>query len=489
MISALIAYALVVGLLLALFAAATEGAARQLRLPSRWGWVASMLLAVALIAIAASGAVQPPNPDAAVARLAIAANESANATSPGAFAAVREALARSGSAIGVVVAEIARVVPMPVAKILTLLWLLATAATLGLIAFVHLRVRLARRAWPAVELHGLRVRVSPTTGPAVIGVIGAEIIIPRWLLQRAEHEQRLVLAHEREHLRGRDHLTLTVGCLAVALMPWHPALWWMLGRLRLAIELDCDARVLRRGVAVSTYGATLIDLAGQCSGFRVGATALADEGSHLERRILAMNAKSHRRSLIVAGAFCAAGALVLLAACEAKVPTAAQISAMDVAGAQHSLQTMPGMGSDKAVFFIDGKQADARAAHALTPNQIASVNMIHGATASEPTTIKITTSGEPAAPATSGGLAGLHNSLHSVMAGPSKHEGTGTPAAEGMFSGLVLINGAVVDQATFAKLNPAMIASVEVLKGPAATKLYSEPAAANGVIKITTKAR
>lgn len=31
------------------------------------------------------------------------------------------------------------------------------------------------------------------------------------------------------------------------------------------------------------------------------------------------------------------------------------------------------------------------------------------------------------------------------------------------------------------------IASVEVLKGPAAAKVYSDPAAVNGVIKITTK--
>jgi hypothetical protein len=29
-------------------------------------------------------------------------------------------------------------------------------------------------------------------------------------------------------------------------MAWNPLLWWQWNRLRLAIELDCDLRVLRR---------------------------------------------------------------------------------------------------------------------------------------------------------------------------------------------------------------------------------------------------
>lgn len=489
MTSAWVAYAAVVGLLLALFAVAVEGVARQLRLPSRWGWVASMMVAVALIAIAAFDASRSPTSDATATRPAIAANAVGDATSAGVLSAAREALARAGSAVQAIVAEIARVVPVSVARFLTVLWLFASAAALALLAFVHTRVRLARRTWPAAELHGHHVRVAPTVGPAVVGVIDAEIIVPRWLLQRAEHEQRLVLAHEHEHLHGGDHLTLAAGCLGVALVPWHPALWWMLRRLRLAIELDCDARVLRRGVSASTYGTTLIDLAGQCSGFRVGATALADEGSHLERRILAMKDMPRRRSLIRTGALCVAGSLTLLAACQAKVPTAAEIDAMDVAAAQQNLQRIPGARSDNTVFFVDGKQVDARAAHALTPNQIGSVSVTHGASASEPTTIRIATSGEAAAPATSSGLTRLHNSLHRIVAGPAKPEGIRTPAADPMFSGLVLIDGKVVDGATFAKLNPATIASVEVLKGPRATQLYTDPAAANGVILVVTKGR
>ena len=35
--------------------------------------------------------------------------------------------------------------------------------------------------------------------------------------------------------------------MAVVLMPWNLPLWWQWRRLRFAIEVDCDARVLASG--------------------------------------------------------------------------------------------------------------------------------------------------------------------------------------------------------------------------------------------------
>ncbi|MGZ6640165.1 MAG: M56 family metallopeptidase, partial [Solirubrobacteraceae bacterium] len=73
--------------------------------------------------------------------------------------------------------------------------------------------------------------------------------------------QRLVIAHEAEHVAARDTLVLGIACVVVAAMPWNPVVWYMLSRLRLAVELDCDARVLRAGAAPLSYGALLIDVA------------------------------------------------------------------------------------------------------------------------------------------------------------------------------------------------------------------------------------
>lgn len=44
-------------------------------------------------------------------------------------------------------------------------------------------------------------------------------------------------------------------------MPWNPALWWIVRRLRLAIETDCDRRVLHAGTDVHAYGVLLLNAA------------------------------------------------------------------------------------------------------------------------------------------------------------------------------------------------------------------------------------
>src|SRR5205085_276783 len=122
-----------------------------------------------------------------------------------------------------------------------------------------------------------------------IGVFHPAIVVPRWLLDCKVEEQRLVLAHEREHVRAHDSLLLAVACFGVILLPWNPAVWWIFSRLRLAVKLDCDRRVLRQGVAPRAYGTVLIDLARRCPRLAVSAPALAGRASHLEQRILAMN--------------------------------------------------------------------------------------------------------------------------------------------------------------------------------------------------------
>jgi outer membrane cobalamin receptor len=56
-----------------------------------------------------------------------------------------------------------------------------------------------------------------------------------------------------------------------------------------------------------------------------------------------------------------------------------------------------------------------------------------------------------------------------------------------LMSGLILVDGVRIQAAAFQRLNPTSFKTVDIIKGPEATKLYSDPAAANGVIKITTK--
>src|SRR5690606_19455117 len=89
-----------------------------------------------------------------------------------------------------------------------------------------------------------RVVLAERLGPAVYGFLAPRIILPKWLADGDAALRKLVLAHEREHIAARDQMILLGALLLVAAMPWNPALWWQLRRLRAAIEVDCDARVL-----------------------------------------------------------------------------------------------------------------------------------------------------------------------------------------------------------------------------------------------------
>jgi beta-lactamase regulating signal transducer with metallopeptidase domain len=190
------------------------------------------------------------------------------------------------------------------------------------LACVALLVR-QRRRWRRSLVDGTTVLVSPNLGPAVVGVLRPEVVLPEWALEAAPNELALILAHEREHARARDPLVLQLAWFGVLAMPWNPAAWWMLKRLRVAVELDCDARVLRVTTDRTAYGALLLSVGLRHRG-RVPAMApaLLERTSTLTRRILAM--QDHRRRFPRLSAIAAtAGAVGALAvACAAPSPEA-----------------------------------------------------------------------------------------------------------------------------------------------------------------------
>ena len=469
-----------------------DALARQFARPARWAWLAAS--AVALVLVVRVVIVNSVEPVAAThSRIALPAPSTVGSPEWSLLQAARDAIALSAATIEALVDSVARAVPRGATAFAGAFWLATSILALVVLALVHLRIRRARRSWAEADLFGTRVRISPDVGPAVVGVMRPQIVVPRWLLGRSPDEQQLVLAHEREHLGARDHLLLAAGSLVVAIVPWHPAAWWMLARLRLAIELDCDARVLRRGVPARTYGALLIDLAGRCTGFRMGATALADEGSHLERRLLAMKTTKTKRSYLRAGMLGSAAALVLLVACEAKVPTGPEIDAMDVASATKAaaqtrlLRKSELDAATKPVYYVDGKLVDEKTANALTPNQIATIDINK---AGEQPTVRISTNGQ--APIARG-QAYKGSTKVTVRESDVSALGSGAEKAriaglrDGMGNPLILIDGVKADNARLQALNPDRIASINVIKGAKAQTMSSDPAATNGIIEVTTK--
>jgi TonB family protein len=197
-------------------------------------------------------------------------------------------------------------------------WAIATAIGLAWCAGGALYAKRRRRAWPETVVDGVPVRVSPSVGPAVVGLASPEVVLPRWALALPPSQRALVLAHERAHADARDPALLFAATALVWLAPWNPALWYVLARLHAAIELDCDARVLRAHPAPRAYASLLLDVSERAlNGFTPlpMPPALVRSAPLLARRIVAMTTSSRRSRftpLRVAG--CAALTVTMAAA-------------------------------------------------------------------------------------------------------------------------------------------------------------------------------
>ena len=494
MIAAWMLYALLVGALLALAAWLLEEVVRLRGGAVRFLWLGGLLATVALVALAPLRAPAPvlrpsvlvPTPATAGAADEDAAPAGSAATLARALQASREALAgtlRRAAALGRGTAGTA----------LAAGWGVLSAALLLLAAGTAVRAGRARRAWPVARVADTTVRVAPRAGPAVLGIRRPEVVVPAWLLAESPEEQRLVVMHEAEHVRARDPLVLAAGCVAVALVPWSPDAWWMLLRLRAAVEMDCDARVLRRGVGRLAYGTLLIEMAGRGPGLSLGAPALAGSPSTLERRLKAMNARLPRFAPVRAGALGLLALAALAGACESPLPTSAEVERMDVAAAEAHAGglTIVQANGGEVKYYVDGKQVTAEEARALTSDRIVRLEMTRAAGAG---TVNISTTAgadiDPGARARREAtyVASRSDDRVGVLVTGADAGGARVIQPSQTFEGLLVIDGVVTDAGALRTLSPATIDRVEVIKGAAATAVYDDPRAAHGVIRITTKA-
>lgn len=206
-----------------------------------------------------------------------------------------------------------------------------------------------------------------------------------------------------------------------------------------------------------------------------------------------------------------AGALALgavLAACEAKLPTDADVQQMDVASAEQTargLKVLP-VADSLTMYTVDGLPVTAEAARAISANMIAAVNVSKSRDPNGRAEIHITT--KPGHDTLRVALDTSRIRLSGVMVARigdkdqrggmmvttfgdkqqngARGPGAGTQKSQATFSGLVYIDGVRSSLSAMNALSPKEIASVDVMKGAAAVKAYSDPAAANGVISIRT---
>lgn len=171
--------------------------------------------------------------------------------------------------------------------------LLASAVLLIWLLANMWRVSLAVRLSPSgrgdssksAVVDGVPVLVTDSMGPATVGLWRSLVLIPRWVLVLPGVQRQYVLRHEDEHRRAHDARLLFVASLALVLIPWNIALWWQLRRLRLAVEMDCDNRVVAALGDAPAYGELLFKIAQASShGPRLQPAFLGGMGM-LERRL------------------------------------------------------------------------------------------------------------------------------------------------------------------------------------------------------------
>jgi beta-lactamase regulating signal transducer with metallopeptidase domain len=197
-------------------------------------------------------------------------------------------------------------------------WIVSSGACLTVLAVSAWRIERMRRAWHERLVAGVPVLISHDIGPAVVGLVHHCIVVPAWVETLDERQQQIVMTHEREHVRAGDPLLLWSATLLVALMPWNVPLWYALRRLRHAIELDCDARVLRSRSSAHEYCELLLDVGERTLAGVAPIAALAEPATLLERRIEAM--MTTRTLGWRSGSSAVMGAALIAVACYAPKP-------------------------------------------------------------------------------------------------------------------------------------------------------------------------
>lgn len=298
------AYAAVVGGLLAAGGWAGERLCEAMGWPRRFPWIAALTLAVVIPLSAREPAPVlevSASPPSAITSVVVVAD-------PPVVSAARTGWERAA----------------------VFAWGGATLATLLVFAAIlGLMVR-SRRRWPRRSVDGEEVYVSEGFGPALIGVMRPSVVIPEWLFCASARAGSVAVLHEREHARARDHLTLLYGVCIAALFPWSPAVWWMVRNLRGAVEIDCDRRVIASGIPADDYGKLLLAIGVGRKQRWVFTPALVESRHSLERRLKVMAAKQMKWSPLRAVTLAGLTLAAVVVACDTNAPTAIDDALLDV---------------------------------------------------------------------------------------------------------------------------------------------------------------
>ena len=499
MIAAWMWYSIVISAFIGLAAVACERMLRLAGQPARWAWGAAIVTSVAIPLYAL---LQPAAPAGVV---PVALDTPSTIIDPAWLLQFLNAPAASPTYTALT------------GTILTV-WITASLLLAAVLTTSQLRVRRETNECPVKIVDGVLVRQTQSLGPAVIGSFPSIIVLPAWVQCLEADRRRLVLSHELEHIHAGDLKLLSAGLLTAVLVPWNIPLWWQLRRLRDAVELDCDDRVLksaadpRSRVDPRVYGELLLEVARHRSDLIFPAPALSNPKSLLARRIHKMMHPNPKARAVRAGVAAAAATVLVALACDTPAPVAVEFNSelgtatgMSEVYLEGEVEVRPerisgpfprypemlrqaGIEGRVLLEFVieqDGT-VDSSSLHVLESTNRAfegPARAVIEGSLYRPGEVD----GEPVSVLVSqqiGFTLAAKRAQKTALQLVRQVPELGSPE-----QALVVIDGVIIGgdaKAMLAELNPADIERIEVIRGAAAVALYGERGA-DGVIQIFTK--
>jgi TonB family protein len=180
-------------------------------------------------------------------------------------------------------------------------WILTAGGAVRLLwlALGFLRLRSFRRAARTILLEPslieevqLRTGVQATIRfsdsvdtPVTFGIHRPAVILPSRFVELDEGSRMAVLCHELLHIRRRDWLFIIAEEIVRSLFWFHPAIWWLLGRIRLSREQAVDYEVVRLTGNLQPYLESLLEFARAQGRPRAVPAPLFLKERHLVQRI------------------------------------------------------------------------------------------------------------------------------------------------------------------------------------------------------------
>ena len=140
--------------------------------------------------------------------------------------------------------------------VITSVWLGGVLAMLAYAVFSY--VKILRKVRTAVLFENNIYQSENVASPFVLGIIKPKIYLP---FNIDKKDTEYVIAHERSHIKRKDHLWKPLGFILLAIYWFNPLFWLAYVLLCRDIELACDEKVIKEldGTARADYSEALLN--------------------------------------------------------------------------------------------------------------------------------------------------------------------------------------------------------------------------------------